>query len=454
MFRSLLAALDVARREQGLQCAALLSEERIVECVEAARGKWRGPVYTAAVTVWTFLSQCLSADRSCLEAVARMLVWRVASGRPPCSADSSAFCTARDKLPEEACRELLRGTGREVEAEAPANWLWKDRRVVLGDGATVTMPDTPENRAEYPQQSGQAPGCGFPIARLVVLFSLAVGTALEVAIAPYRGKQTGENSLLRSLRGTLDPGDVLLLDRCFSGWCDLALMIAQGLDVVVRKHQGRRTDFRKGKRLGRDDHLVTWPKPQRPAWMDRETHDRLPDELVLREIRVRVRQKGFRSRTILVVTTLLDPEEYSHADLADLYRQRWQAELHLRSLKDVLGMDHLRCRTPHRVRNEILMHLTAYNLIRRVMAAAALEAGTAPRHVSFKGTLQTVNAFLPMLHSGVPLETWLRTLLASVATHSVGHRPDRAEPRRVKRRPKPYPLLQQPRAEYKSACAG
>ena len=454
MFRSLLAALDDVRRVEGLQCASLLSEERIVECVEAASGRWRGPIYTAAVTVWTFLAQCLSPDGSCREAVSRMIAWRVANGLSSPSADNSAYCTARGNLPEEACRELLRGTGREVEAEAPASWLWKGRRVVLADGATVTMADTPENQAEYPQQSGQAPGCGFPIARLLVVFSLAVGTVLETALAPYRGKQTGETALLRSLHGNFGPGDLFLLDRCFSGWHDLALLIARGCDVVVRKHQTRRTDFRTGTRLGHDDHLVTWSKTQRPDWMDRETYARLPAELTLREIRVRVRQAGFRSRTIIVVTTLLDPEQYSHADLADLYRQRWQAELHLRSLKDVLGMGELRCKTPHRVRNEILMHLTAYNLIRRVMAAAARAAGTLPRHVSFKGTLQTVNTYLPLMHAGVPLELWLPLLLQAVATHTVGHRPDRQEPRRRKRRPKPYPLLQRHRSTHRTTCDG
>jgi hypothetical protein len=326
----------------------------------------------------------------------------------------------------------------------------KGRRVRLADGSTVVMADTPANQAEYPQPSTQAPGCGFPMARIVVVFSWAVGTVLEAAIAPCRGKSTGENSLLRTLLGEFEPGDVFVMDRCFSGWCDLALLAERGLDVVVRKHHVRGTDFRTGRRLGRDDHLVTWPKPGRPDWMDPADHARLPAELTLREIRVRVEQPGFRTRTLVVVTTLLDAEEFSHADLADLYRQRWHAEFHLRSLKTVLQVEHLRCKAPHRVRNELRMHLIAYNLIRGVMTAAAREAGTRPWHVSFKGALQTFGQFLPQL--GSPLVwavAWLRGLLAAIATHTVGHRPDRWEPRRVERRHKRYQHLREPRAQHR-----
>jgi hypothetical protein len=384
--------------------------------------------------------------------VARLIAWRVGRGLPACSADTSGYCTARDLLPEETCRRLVRETGRETESTAPASWRWKGRRVLLGDGSTITMPDTPENQAEYPQQPTQAAGCGFPIARILVLFSLAVGTVLEAAIGPYQGKRTGENSLLRSLHATFQPGDVLVLDRYFSGWFDIALLAERGVDVVVRKHQLRATDFRTGRRLGRDDHVVTWPKPPRPEWMDADTYTRLPAELKLREIRVRVTQRGFRTRELLLVTTLLDAEQYTHDDLADLYRCRWQAELNLRSLKIVMEMDHLRCKTPHRVRNEFFMHLLAYNLIRHTLATAAFAAGVQPWQISFKGTMQTLNQFLPNLASTASPEAWLQALLTAIATHTVGNRPDRYEPRLRKRRPKQYKHLRQPRANYKRDC--
>jgi hypothetical protein len=321
------------------------------------------------------------------------------------------------------------------------------------DGSTITMPDTPENQAEYPQAKTQAPGCGLPIARVLVVFSLAVGSVLEAAIGPYAGKQTGENSLFRTLHQTLSEGDVVLADRYFSGWFDLALLRERGVDVVVRKHQLRASDFRTGKRLGQDDHLVRLAKPQRPEWMSADAYAALPDELVLREVRVCVTQRGFRTQNLVVVTTLVDSAAYPAREIAELYRRRWQAELHLRSLKVVLQMDHLRCKTPHRVRNELTMHLLAYNLVRRVMALAALEARVPPWQISFKGTLQTLNQFLPGLTSCMPLDAGCQALVECLAAHRVGNRPDRFEPRRIKRRPKSQALLQRPRHEYKRLAA-
>jgi hypothetical protein len=340
-----------------------------------------------------------------------------------------------------------------LEDRAPAGWHWNGRRVRVVDGTTITMPDTPENQAEYPQHKAQKRGCGFPIARVLVVFSLAVGTVLNASIRPCEGKQTGENSMFRQLHDMLKPGDVVLADRYFSGWFDLALLARRGVDFVIRKHQLRATDFRRGVRLGHDDHLVYWRKPWRPEWMSPEEYAALPEELVLRELRVRVQQRGFRSKVVVVVTSLLDAEEFPASEIAELYRRRWQAELNLRSLKAVLQMDCLRCKTPHRVRNELWMHLLAYNQIRRIMALAALEEQRPPWHISFTGALQTLNHFLPLLASCMDTDTGCAALVRCVATHIVGNRPDRYEPRRVKRRPKPYKLLQQPRAEYKRRVA-
>jgi hypothetical protein len=321
------------------------------------------------------------------------------------------------------------------------------------DGSTITMPDTPENQAEYPQVPGQRPGCGFPIARIVVVFSLAVGTVLDAAIGKYQGKQTGENSLFRTLHDTLQEGDVVLADRYFSGWFDMVLLGQRRVDMVVRKHQLRFTDFRTGKRLGPHDHLVCWSKPQRPEWMSKEQYAALPDQLTVREVRVAVPQRGFRTQEVLVITTLLDAERYPAAAIALLYRRRWQAELHLRSLKVVLQMDQLRCKTPHRVRNEFYMHLVAYNLIRQLMATAAQEAEVEPWTISFKGTLQTIDNLLPLLATRIATDDWCDALLAAIATHTVGNRPDRFEPRVKKRRPKPYRKMTKPRHEYKSRAA-
>jgi len=449
MVQSLRAAVAGARRHGDLYFAALLSQDRIHKAFGTARAAWQGWIYTPAVTVWVFLSQCLSPDHSCRDAVARLVAWRVAEGLRPCSAQTGAYCTARNDLPEEALHELVRDSGKQVENESPEAWLWHGRRVRVVDGSTVTMPDTPENQAAYPQQKNQKLGCGFPIARILVIFSLSVGTVLEAVIGKYQGKQTGENSLFRSVHDVLAEGDIILADRYFSGWSDLALPRQRGIDLVIRKHQARRTDFRTGERLGKDDHLVVWSKPQRPKWMSAEQYASLPGELTLREVRIRVEQKGFRTKSLVVVTTLLDAQQYPRDEIALLYRRRWQAELHLRSLKTVLEMDHLRCRTPQRVRNEFYTHLLGYNLIRGVMAAAAIESCQSPWEISFKGTLQTLHHFLPILLSSISSDVWCEALLAAVATHIVGNRPDRFEPRLVKRRPKPYKHLREHRRNYK-----
>jgi hypothetical protein len=446
-------AVAEARRHGDLYFAALLPADHINRAFGKASSLWQGWIYTPAVTVWVFLSQCFSPDHSCRDAVAQLIAWRLAHGLDRCSAETGAYCTARDDLPEDACRQLVDDTGRQVDEEAPPEWRWMGHRVLDVDGSTLTMPDTPENQAEYPQQSSQKRGCGLPIARILVVFSLAVGTVLHAAISKYHGKQTGENSLFRKLHDQLLQGDVVLADRYFSGWFDMALLKQRGVEIVVRKHQLRATDFRRGRRLGQDDHVVCWSKPARPKWMSKEEYNALPDSLTVREVRVRVEQKGFRTQELVVVTTLLDPNKYPAAELAKLYRRRWQAELNLRSLKTVLQMDHLRCKTPHRVRNEFYMHLVAYNLIRRVLAVAAFRAEVEPWTVSFKGTMQTLNHLLPVLSTNVSTVDWCEAVLTAIATHVVGNRPDRFEPRLKKRRPKPYKLMTEPRDNYKKRAA-
>jgi putative transposase len=239
MVHSFRMVVAEARRHHHLYYAALLPQDRILKAFHAASAVWQGWIYTPAITVWSFLSQCLSPDHSCRDTVARLLAWRLTQGLSPCSADTGAYCTARSNLPEEALHALTRDSGQRVEDESPKTWLWHGRKVRVVDGSTVTMPDTPENQAAYPQQKSQKPGCGFPIARILVIFSLSVGTVLEAAIGKYQGKQSGENSLLRGLYDALAKGDVLLADRYFSGWFDIALLVQRGIDVVIRKERKR-----------------------------------------------------------------------------------------------------------------------------------------------------------------------------------------------------------------------
>ena len=433
-------------QQQGLPFVDLLTPERLRE-VAGQAAESSEPIYTPLVTLWMFLGQVIDPDHSCRQAVARLLVWLTLQGQPACSAENGAYCKARLRLSEAHLRGLVRSTGADLLGTTPAAWRWKGRRVKLADGTTAIMPDTEANQAEYPQPDGQKPGLGFPMIRLVVLFCLATGAVLDAAMAAYSGKGTGELSLLRSIWDELQEGDVLLADRLYCSWFEMALLKRRGVDVVLRRHQSRRTDFRKGNSLGRRDHLVRWPKPARPAWMDQETYDSLPEELELREVEVTIRRNGFRPVKLIVVTTLLDAEEYAPEDLAEVYWQRWQAELDLRSLKETMQMDELRCKTPAMVRKEIWAHFLAYNLIRGMIAQASAEHGRKPCQISFKGALQTLNAFHHILLTSSEVMETYRRLLAAIATHRVGDRPGRVEPRAKKRRKKNYALLTKPRPQ-------
>lgn len=412
-------------------------------------------VFTPVATFCTFLSQILSLDHSCRAAVARLNAWRVAQGLPPCSANTGGYCKARQRLPEPLLKRLGLESGRHAQAEVPKEWLFHGRAVKIVDGTSASMPDTAANQAAYPQPGGQARGCGFPVARIVIVLSLACGTVLDAAVGAGKGKMTGENTLFRGLDEGLVAGDVVLGDRLFGSYWELALLQARGVDGVMRIHQRRKVDFDAGCRLGHDDHIVTWSKPARPEWMDESTYEALPDELAVRELRVRVVQRGFRTRSLVVATTLLDACEYAKGEIASLYRARWTIELNIRSLKQTLGMDVLRCKTPEMVRKEIWCHVIVYNAIRATIASAAVARKSSPRAISFCGARQTLEAFGDSLRGAGAAEydVLVGVVLRAVATHEVGNRPDRYEPRVRKRRPKQYPLMREPRATAKTRLA-
>lgn len=438
----------------GLPFCDLLRAEDLQQVLDDCGIQFRERIFSPLVTLATFLTQVLDADHSMRQAVARVIAQRIAMKQPPCSAGTRAYGKARQRLPEPFFAEVTRRVGRDLMLHAPAHWRWRGRDVKVVDGSTLSMPDTAANQKAYPQPSSQKPGVGFPVLRIVALFSLSVGTVLDVAMGPYQGKQTGETALFRPLHHHLHEGDILLADRYFCGYFHLAMVQTRGADVVMRLHHLRKVDFRKGQHLGPGDHIVTWQKPkQRPEWLDEETYQRLPDTLTMRELRVRAPRKNSRQRTILVATTLLDPKAYPKQAIAELYRQRWHAELDLRSLKTFMQMDILRCQSPELVRKEIWAHVLAYNLIRKVMAQAAQEHKLPPREISFKGTLQTLNAFAERLQrcAANDLEAVCRCLLDAVATHRVGNRPGRVEPRAKKRRAKPYKLLNKPRQDARKA---
>ena len=435
----------------GFPFAGLLPAARVEQVLQEEGVSDRSPVYTPLVTLWTFLSQVLSADHSCREAVARLRAFLTADGQPPCAPGTGAYCKARQRLPEKACARLACDVGGELHAKIRDRSVLGGRPVKLVDGLTASMPDTPENQAEYPQPPSQKPGLGFPLARMVGLLSLACGAVLDLAIGPYAGKETGETALFRQLWRSLFPGDVVVGDRYFASFWDLALLGMRGVDSVFRQHQLRLTRPQRIRRLGRGDYLLRLPKPPRPDWMDRATYDQIPCELIVREVRVRVGVRGFRVQELTLVTTLLDAEQFRAEELAQVYRARWHAELDLRTIKITMQMDVLRSKTPDMVRKEIWMHLLAYNLIRSVMAEAAEGHPRKPREISFKGALQTLSAYRSLMEGATAKELprLIREMLSAIASHRVGDRPNRSEPRAIKRRPKPHDLLTVPRQQAK-----
>ena len=438
-------------RECGDLCFASLISKETIELAfgEATSILDSARVFNTSVTLWVFLSQVMSIHHGCVSAVAKLITYRIAKGERPCSAKTGAYCIARDKLDESAMHRLVTSCGQSVEAKSPDHWLWLGHRVITADGTTVTMADTLDNQAAYPQLSSQEPGCGHPIVRVVVLFALSTGVVLDMAMGRYQGKFTHEVSLFRQIDQMIEETDVFLADRAFSGWFEMARMMMRGAHVVLRKHQLRKSDFRTGVRYGKDDHSIQIDKPVRPAWMSEQEYQTYPEFIMIREIKVRVSSHGFRTREIIVHTSLWDDTDYTKEDIAALFRRRWQAELHLRSLKTVMQMEHLRCKKPHRVRNEIRAHMLAYNLIRGVMAEAAIEGDVRPWQISFKSTLTTVTDMLPVLGLISNVEELCAVLHRCCIEHTVGNRPDRTEPRVLKRRQKSYTLMKKPRHQYK-----
>jgi hypothetical protein len=441
--------INLLRDHAQLAFSDLLHADMVMQVLEEEGVCYRDRIFSPLVTLWTFLTQVLSLDHCCRKAIASLIAYRTARGLEPCSADSGSYCKARQRLPIGVITGLVHRTAQAIEERVPEAWLWKRRETLMVDGTTVSMPDTLKNQQAFPQSRSQAPGLGFPIARVVAIISLATGVLRDLAIGPYKGKETGETALLRELLDRLKGGEVLLGDRFFASYFGITSLVQRGVDGLFRMHQLRKYDFRRGKRLGISDHVVCWSKPPRPSWMTAAEYDALPEELRIRELRVRVKQPGFRVNELILVTTMLDPVEYTKEELAQLYFQRWDIELDLRSIKCVMQMDELRCDRPEMVIKEIWMHSLAYNLIRGVMAAAAEAHGKIPRQISFAGTLQTMTAFREVLHWAPPETRRLlvNVMLHAIASHEVGNRPGRVEPRAIKRRPKPHDLLTEPRRQ-------
>jgi hypothetical protein len=413
--------------------------------------QFRLRIFPPLVTFWMFLSQVLSDGASCQEMVAKALaaLWLTEGRRA--SANSSAYCQARRRLPEAGLQTLTEKIADQLERQAARQQLWWGRRVKIVDGSSLSMPDTEANQTLYPQPSAQKPGCGFPIMRLLVIFSLATGAISRLA---HGSLQQSERALLPPLLKTLRPGEVLLADRGFCGFADIYVLMKRRVDVVVRMHASRSAGVRCLKRLGPGDRLVEWVLSNKipPAWMNPKLWMAMPRTLSLRQISYTVPIQGFRSKQITVVTTLLDAKRFSKRAFVDLYFRRWKAELFLRDIKISLHMDILRCKKPPMIHKELYMHLIAYNLIRTLMWKAAKRHQVNVLSLSFKSSLATLRQWAPLmasLHPGSHRVSMMhRLLLDYLARHILPERPNRVQPRVRKRRPKTYPLLTSPRPLY------
>ncbi len=425
------------REVEAVDFFNLLTGPELLEMTDSLLPEHRERLYPPTLALSMFMGQVLSEDGSCQKAVDGWAAQRAAEGLSVQSVNTGAYCKARQRLPVEMVSALTRYTAQQLSARARDGWRWRGRSVKLVDGTGILMPDTAANQARYPQLASQAIGVGSPLARLVGVICLSTGALLDAAIGPFTGKGTSELGLLRKLEAAFSPGDVMLADAFYCNYFVIAALQGAGVDVLFAQNGARITDFRRGERLGARDHRVSWPKPQvRPEWMSREDYAALPEELILREVKVGKK---------ILVTTFLSQRSVSKAALGALFRQRWHVELDLRAIKTTLQMAELSCNTPQMNEKELWVHFLAYNLIRLLMAQAAAKAAVHPRTLSFKHTVQLWSEWIARDLCN-RASTSIDLLFTLIGQLRVGNRPGRIEPRARKRRPKPYPWLKIPRA--------
>jgi len=414
----------------------------------------RQRVFSLEVTFWAFLDQVLTPQGPCRETVRKIMAWhRYENPRGPIgdmSADSSAYCQARLRLPLKTIKDINAHLVARLQANTPTDALWRGRRVKLVDGTGISMPDTAANQAIYPQSSSQKPGCGFPLMNLVGIFCMSSGALLQTA---HGDRRTHETKLLARIWHTVEKGDVIVEDRGFFSFGAFANLLARGADVVARlpERKLRQAISSQLPKSGNCDLLLTWTRPsQPPPSMSQQEFESLPESLTVRVVRMDISRHGFRTESITIITTLTDPD-ITAQELVALYLRRWEIELHFREIKVLLNMDVLRCKTPEMIERELLMHLVAYNLVRTLMQISAVTHGADLGRLSFKGTLDTVRHFANAAHAAEGRPRTIRALTAellmAVAKDPNPLRPGRSEPRAVKRRRKNYHLLTKPRHE-------
>ncbi len=437
----------------GLPFQKVLPASMIEETLAEEGIKYRNRLFSPLVTLWAFLSQVIDGDQTCHNAVSRVIAWLAGQGKEIPSEDNSGYCQARLRLSENFLKKLFNKSGKNLEKEVQEESLWCGRRVKVFDGSTVSMPDTLKNQKAYPQPTTQKAGCGFPLAKLGVLFSLQTGAAIAIIIEVFK---IHDVKLARQLYDVLEPGDIFLSDRACCSYADIYFIKQRNCDAVIRLHQSRKQQMRKKKRIGSNDRLVTWKKPKsKPKGLSKQEYDSLPKTLVVREIHYYICIPGYRTKQVTLITTLLDEKVYPIIEFLKVYEMRWEAELNLRHLKTSLGMDILRGQTPEMVRKEIYVHLLAYNLLRTVMWSAGTQMEVNPLRLSLQEARHHLNHFVgEFKNSGVRKRKKLyQTMLEAIAHKPMKKRPLRFEPRVRKRRPKAYPLMTEPRSILRQKVA-
>ena len=425
--------------------AHLLPRELLSQADEGVGSRDR--IYSIRRTFFGFLYQILNPNCPCREIVRQIQAFFGLHNAGPVSEGDSAYCQARKRLPLDVLSRLRCAVGAYAQRTED---LWHGLRVRVIDGTSTSLPDTSKNQRAYPQPGGQKPGCGFPILKLVGVFSLMSGVLLDYAKG---NKHEHELSLLQRLLDQFKAGDLALADRGFSTYTLLCLLLRRGVHCLFRLHQARPSDLRKGKRLGKNDRLMVWSKPwQKPRYLTKHLWKLIATELSVRVLRFTLDVPGFRSRSVTLVTTLLDAQAYPAQELARLYARRWRIELWFRDIKTSMGMETLRCKSPKMVHKELEMFFIGYNLIRCLMVEAGALNDVPMERLSFKGTVDSVRQFsvaIAQARSRKKQKQLIAQLLEIIARDQVPDRPGRCEPRAVKRRPKPFPLLNRPRAEFK-----
>jgi hypothetical protein len=411
----------------------------------------RERVYSLRRTFWGFLYQALNPSCPCREIVRQIQALFCLDNRSSVDEGTGGYCQARLRLPLDILQRIRHAVAaRADKLLVESQQLWHGLRPKVIDATTVTLPDTPKNQRAYPQSRSQKPGCGFPLMRIIGIFSLSSGVLLDYQKG---NKHQSELALLYKLLDHFKPRDLVIADRGFCNFVLIAVLLLRGVGSVFRLHQSRHVDWRKGKRLEKNDRLFTWSKPpKKPRYLPQYLWKLVPSELPVRVLRFQLKVRGFRPESVTLVTTMTDAKLYPAAEVAQLYARRWKIELWFRDIKTSMGMEVLRCLSPKMVHKELEMFLIAYNLIRALMTEASAIYEVPLDRISFKGTVDATRQYsiaIAQARSKKKQQQLINNLLAVLASDEVPARPGRREPRAVKRRPKPFPLLSQHRRRFK-----